>query len=169
MDRGAVIFGAALFVILCALTSIASSKIGEPDTNGAVAAAIRHDLTSVAGVDAIEGRDASFGSLVLCIGSAAPLDIAAIARELAGTIIKPVAADACTSETVEGDFGMFNAITNHYVAGDEAAHLEVARVSCSDTSTCVVDIDRVGSGDRYVAQRKGQVWSVVSTIERWVV
>lgn len=170
MDRGAMLFGAALFIVLAALTSIASSKTGEPDTNGAVAAALRHHLADRVGSEAIEGKDASFGPLVLCVGSDVPLEMAAIERDLVDTIVEPVAASECTSETIEGDFGMFTAITNYYDAkGHEAAHLEVVRVSCSNTRACIVDIDGRGSGQRYTTRRKGQAWSVVESIMRWVV
>ena len=170
MDRGAMLFGAALFIVLAALSSIASSKIGDPDTNGAVASALKHYLTELVGPATVEGEDASFGPLVLCLGSTMPLEIEAIGRDLAGTIIQPVPANACTSETIEGDFGMFAAITKYHDAtGAEAAHLEVVNVACSNTRTCIVDIDGFGSGDRYITRREGRVWSVVERKMRWVV
>ena len=170
MDRGAMLFGATLFIILAALTSIASSKNGEPDTNGAVASAIKHHLADFGGMDIIEGKDASFGPLVLCVESRVPLEMEAIERDLAGTVMEPVPANECRSETIEGDFGMFTAIEKYYDAtGGEAAHLEVVSVSCSSTRTCIVDIDDFGSGERYTTRRKGQVWSVAERRMRWVV
>jgi hypothetical protein len=170
MDRGAMLFGATLFIVLAALTSIASSKTGDPDTNGAVASALKHHLTELVGAATIEGKDASFGPLVLCVGSKVPLKMEAIERDFAGTVIEPVPANACTSEKIEGDFGMFTAITKYHDAtGAEAAHLEVENVACSSTRTCIVDIDDFGSGDRYITRREGQVWSVVERRMRWVV
>ena len=170
MDRGALLSCATLFIALAALTSIASSKIGEPDTDGAVASALKHHLADFVGIQVIEGSEGSFGPLVLCVESKVPLEMAAIGRDLAGTVIEPVPAGTCTSETIEGNFGMFSSITKYYDAtGAEAAHLEVVRVSCSSTRTCTVDVDDFGSGERYTVQRKGQVWSVVERRMRWVV
>ena len=170
MDRGAMLFGTALSIVLAGLTPIASTKIGEPDTHGAAAMAIKHHLADFVGMETIEGDPASPGPLVLCVGSTMPLEIGAIERDLAGTVIRPVPASACTSESIEGDFGMFSAITKYYDAtGNDAAHLEVVGVSCSNTRTCVVDIDDFGSGQRYVTRREGQVWSVVERRMRWIV
>ena len=64
MDRGAVLYCAALFIILAALTSIASSKVGEPDRNGAVASALRHHLADFVGVGAIEAKEASIAGVM---------------------------------------------------------------------------------------------------------
>jgi hypothetical protein len=169
MDRGAMLFGATLSMVIAVLTSFASSKAGEPDANGAVAAAIRHYLTDFVGVDVIAGKD-SLGPLVLCIGSKVPLEMDAIERDFAGTIVRTIPVGSCTSETVEGDFGMFAALTRYYDAtGREADHLEIVEVSCANTSMCVVDVDSFGSGDRYVVRREGRTWSVVRRSMRWVV
>lgn len=170
MDRGALLFCVALGTVLAALTSVASSKIGEPDSNGAVAAAIKHYLADFVGMEAIEGEDTSRGPMVLCVGSEVPLHMEAIARDLADTVIRPIAEGACRSETVEGDFGMFTAITNYYDAsGAEAAHVTVADVSCENTTTCIVDIDSRGSGDRLEMRRKGRTWFVGERRIRWMV
>lgn len=170
MDRGAALSCAALFVVLAGLTSIASSKVGEPDVDGAVAAALRQHLTDLAGTDALERKDAEFERVTLCVGGEVPLNIGAVEREFADTIVWPVPESACTSETVEGDFGMFSAITQYHDAeGREAAHLEVAGASCSNTSTCVVDIDSLGAGHRYNVRREGRTWSATEGRWRWVV
>jgi len=162
--------GATLFIVLAALTSIASSKAGKPDTDGAVASALRYHLTDFWGMEIIDGRDGSLGPLVLCLGSKVPLSIEAIERDLAGTVIEPVPVDACTGETIEGNFAMFTALTKYYdAAGGEAAHLEVTGVACSSTRACMVDIDDFGSGQRYLTRREGRVWSVVERRMRWVV
>lgn len=169
MDRVAGLFAATLFIILAVLTSFASSKAGEPDVDGAVAAALRHHLTDSLDVD-IEGKDASLGPLVLCIGSKVPLRMEAIEADLAGTIVQVVPDRSCTSETVEGDFGMFTALTRYYDAmGREAGHLEIADVSCSGTRTCAVDLDSFSSGERHIVRREGRTWSVVDRRMRWVV
>lgn len=169
-DRAAILFGVGLFIVLCALTSIASAKIGEPDIDGAVASAIKHHLADYVGMDVIEGSEPSLGPLVLCVESRVPLKIAAIKLDLAETVIEPVPVSACRSERLEGDFGMFTAITKYYDAtGNDAAHLKVVGVSCSNTRTCVVDIDDFGAGQRYTTRRDGPVWSVVESQERWVV
>jgi len=170
MDRGALLFCVALGTVLAALTSVASSKIGEPDSNGAVAAAIKHYLADFVGMEAIEGEGTSFGPMVLCVGSEVPLHMEAIARDLADTVIRPIAEGACRIETVEGDFGMFTAIINYYDAsGAEAAHVTVADVSCKNTTTCIVDIDSRGSGDRLEMRRKGRTWFVGERRIRWMV
>ena len=169
MDRSAVAFGATLFIILAVLTSFGSSKAGKPDVNGAVAVALRHHLTDFLEVD-IEGKDAFLGPLVLCIGSKVPLRMEALQGDLAEAIVQVVPDSSCSSETVEGDFGMFTTLTKYYDAtGREAGHLEVADVSCSSTRTCVVDIDSFSSGERYIVRREGRTWSVVERRMRWVV
>lgn len=170
MDKGAMLFGATLFIILAALTSIASPRSGEPDTSGAVAAVLKYHLADFVGMKTIEGKGTSHGPLVLCLASKAPLEIEAIGRDLAGTVIAPVPANTCTSETIEGDFGMFTAITKHYDAmGDEVAYLEVVGVSCPSTRRCIVDIDDFGSGHRYEMRREGRAWLVAGRSERWIV
>lgn len=164
------LFGATLFIALAALTSVASSKIGEPDVNGAVAAALKHQLTDLLGADAVGGKDAAVEPFALCVESVVSLDMDAIERDFSGTVIQPVPESACTSETIEGDFGMFSAITRYYDArGAEAAHRQVAGASCPDTRTCVVDIDSRGAGERFITRREGQAWSVVERRTRWVV
>lgn len=170
MDRSAALFGAAMFVVFAGLTSLASQKIGQADKDGAVAAAIKDEMEQLLGSEVVEGKDPSTDLLLLCIESKVPLSTEAIAQDLAGTIIRPIPVDRCTSKTVEGDFGMFSALTYYYDAkGNEAGHLKVATVSCPSSRTCIVDLDGGGSGRRYSLRRDGQVWSVLDSTTTWVV
>lgn len=167
MDRTELLFVSVLFLVLAGLTSLASSKVGVPDTDGAIAAAVERQLTDAIGADTLHAYP---GPLVLCVASTAPLNMAAMVRDLAETAIRPVPLEECTSETIEGDFGIFSALTTYYgPTGGEAAYLKVVSASCSTSSTCVVDIDTFGSGYRYRARRNGRVWTVVDKKRRWVV
>lgn len=170
MDRSAAAFGATLSVILAGLTSIASTPAEEPDVEGAVATALEHHLTDYAGVGSIDAKDSAFERIALCVGTKVPLAFDPIERHFAGTVVVPIPDEACTSETIEGDFGMFSAITRYRdTTGREAGHLELEAVSCSSSRSCQVDIDTFGSGVRYAVRRERGTWSVVGKGMRWVV
>lgn len=170
MDRSAAIFGLAMFGITAALTSIASQKVGKPDVNSAVAAAIRGHMGQWMEPEVLYGGDPTLGPFTLCAESKIPLQIDAVAHELSETIIRPVPISDCTSETIAGDFGMFTALTSYYdSAGEEAAHLKVVGIACTSTRMCVVDIDDHGSGMRYEIERQGKEWAVKNQTMRWIV
>ena len=160
---------ALIFGAVALLSGIASRKIGDPDTSGAVAAAVSEHYSSWIGVAGVKG-DSALPPLTLCLESKTPLNLEAVAGHLAHTIIRAIPIIACRSERVEGDFGMFASITRYYdFTGEEAAHLEIAKVACSNTTTCQVDIDDRGAGMTYELKRRGQEWQAVGRHTRWIV
>lgn len=169
MAREEAVFGAIMFATIAALTSLASVKIGAPDANGAVAAALTEHFGEWVGLEALQQKG-STPPLKLCLETEVPLQINAVAHDLSNTIIEPIPVARCTSERIEGDFGMFTAITKYYdETGEEAAHVIVVEVSCSTSKTCRVDIDDFGAGMSYEAQQQGSAWKVVERDPRWVV
>jgi hypothetical protein len=161
---------AIFFVAIGCLTAIASSQIGIPEKEAAVAVAAREYLVENLGKELVSKGDEILPKLVLCLDFRNSLNIDLVSKNLSDTIIKPVPVTACSSKTIEGNFGMFTAIT-HYSGpeGDEAAHLAVVRVSCQTTKSCEVDIDSRGSGVRYWVERSGQTWKVTDSRLRWIV
>jgi hypothetical protein len=141
------------------------------DEPGAVSAAIIAHLEDYIDEDQ-QKRPAEHkvGDLVLCLSTEIPIDVAAVADALSGTLIRAILAKDCTSKTVEGDFGMFTAMTTWFdERGEEAWHLEITRVRCPSVTRCLVDIDSVGAGMTYEARRSGEFWSVTGERLRWIV
>lgn len=170
MDRQTAIVMTALCILLAGLSSVASKPIGHPDQSGAIAAAIENQFTEWLGVESITRGVTSLPATTLCLDSKRPLDIAAIAHAMGDTVITTVPVSECTSETVEGNFGMFTALTTYYDrSGEEAAHIEIADIRCTTTSACTVDIDSRGSGMRYEMERRGSVWHARKAWMRWIV
>ncbi|MBI1401856.1 MAG: hypothetical protein GC147_01400 [Porphyrobacter sp.] len=98
---------------------------------------------------------------------------AAIKAEMAFFIevyADPAARKACTSKTVEGDFGMFSAMTYWFdETGQDAGMLEIEAVRCPTSRRCIVDINTVGSGMRYELEKTGDDWAVNKSDIRWIV
>lgn len=170
MDLKTAMVVAVFFAAIAWLTAIASTPVGHPDKEAAVAAALRENLGQGFGKDFLTKGDELLPKLVLCLESEVFLDIDSVARNLSNTIVTPVPIAACSSKTVEGDFGMFTAMTNYFgPVGEAAAHLKVVGVSCSTVASCVVDVDSRGRGERYRVERLGQSWKVADSRLRWVV
>lgn len=164
------LFGGALFAVLVGMTAVSSQRVGSANEEAAVAAALRHVLTEFAGEDLIEGRGEVVGPLYLCLSSEVALDVEEVGAELSSTVIVPIPAQDCATKRVEGDFGMFTAMIYHYAPnGDEAAHMTVAGLSCWGMTSCLVDIDMFGSGDRYSLERSSGTWKVIAQRNRWIV
>jgi hypothetical protein len=144
----------------------------KPQTSEAAAAAIAAELDIYVEQPSspVAGKAESAADLTVCIESAHQLDFPLLADRLAPSHLRPVPAAGCTNRTVEGDFGMFTAMTSWFDAqGTEAAHLKVAKVDCPTRSRCLVDIDWFGGGNRYTVESSGGSWSVTGYEMRWVV
>jgi len=144
----------------------------KPQITEATAAAISADLDSFIEVyeDPAEREAVGNKAASLCIASNAPLDFTLLADRLSGTFLRPVPVVGCKSKTIEGDFGMFSAMTSWFdESGEEAGHLEIDTVSCPTARRCIVDIDSFGAGMRYEVERTGDRWSVTARKMRWVV
>lgn len=112
----------------------------------------------------------AFKGASLCVTARVPLDFAVLAERLTGTFLLPVPAGNCSTKIVEGDFGMFSAMTTWFdESGREAGHLDIRRITCPTVTRCLVDIDMVGAGMSYTVERKGRGWSVWRYDLRWVV
>ena len=169
-QAGSYLFGGVLFAGLLGMTAIASREVGSADQEAAVAAAIRTLLADYVGKDTIEGTGEITGPLYLWLTREVELDTKKIASELVSTVIRPIPVEDCASRRVEGDFGMLTAMTYHFAPnGEEAGHMTVADIKCSGPARCIVDLDMVGSGDRYSVQRSGTKWRVVAHRNRWIV
>lgn len=108
--------------------------------------------------------------VLLCIASKEPLDFALLADQLSGTFLQPLPVAKCTSRTVEGDFGMFSAMTYWFdETGEEAGMLVIEAVRCPTSRRCIVDINTVGSGMRHEIEKTGDDWAVTKSDRRWVV
>ena len=165
-----VAYAAILFSLLGVATSLASQKTGTPDRDAAVAAALQEGLSDFMTDSEIYDKNPPYGFIVMCIESRIDLNIPAISSHLSETIIRPIRTETCTTNTVQGDFGMFTAMTNYYdPTGAEAGRVEVVGAKCVSTSECVVDLDFRGSGERYVVRRKGSNWGVTHRNVRWIV
>ena len=161
---------AIFFALIASASSVASQKFGTPDREAAVAAALKETLGEYFNSEVMHQADPPLGFAVMCVESKIDLDVSAIANNLSKTIIRPVPVDSCTSQTVEGDFGMFTALTTYYDdRGKEAGHFEVANVACKSTSECIVDLDFRGWGERFLVERKGATWEVLQRRNRWIV
>ena len=141
------------------------------DEPGAVSAAIIAHLDDYIDEDELKRPpEHTVGDLVLCLSAEIPLDVAAVEGALSGTLIRVVPANDCTSKTVEGDFGMFTAMTTWFdELGDEAGHLEITNVRCPSVTRCLVDIDSVGAGMTYEVRRSGEGWATTGESLRWIV
>lgn len=152
------------------LSSVASIKFGTPDREAAAAATLKHSLSDMLTEEELTDLDAPLGFAIICIEPEQPLNVRKMAERLSDTIIRPVPVTDCTSETVEGDFVMFSAVTHYYdSSGQEAGHVVVEKVDCRTTSECIIDLDWFGGGDRYLIRRTGSVWNVVHQRIRWIV
>jgi hypothetical protein len=144
---------------------------GAVDKEGAAAAAILASLGDYIEEDQLRHPPAQrVGDLVLCLDAEISLDLVAIQRALSETLIRVLPAKNCTSKTVEGDFGMFTALTTWFDEnGEETGHLEMSNLRCPTVTRCMVDIDSVGAGMTYEARRSGKSWSVTGESLRWIV
>lgn len=170
MDWRSALYGMILFGIIAGLSAIASQEFGEADRNAAVAAAVEQHLSGWLGEKPLKELEPSQGLLKLCLESKVPLKIDRIAKAFSQTVVRPIPMTSCSSKTVEGDFGMFVAITRYYDStGEQAGHLEIAKVTCPTTSRCLVDIDDFGVGMSYEVARRGSLWRTVRREMRWIV
>lgn len=167
------------FVALGAITGLIAGAVWfsgevdriEADEPGAVSAAIIAHLEDYIDEDQLKRPpEHKVGDLVLCLSTEIPLDVTAVEDALSGTLIRVVPAKDCTSKTVEGDFGMFIAMTTWFdERGEEAGHLEITKVRCPSVTRCLVDIDSVGAGMTYEVKRSGEGWTITAERLRWIV
>lgn len=167
------------FAILAALVALVAGGVWlseevdrKPVVSEAVAAAIKADLAwyiEAATDQAATGKVAPEVAN-LCLASDQPLDYDLLAVRLAGSFLHVVPVADCTSKTVEGDFGMFSAMTTWFDgSGKEAGFLTVQAVHCQTARRCIVDTASIGAGMRYQVDRVGDVWAVTNSEMRWVV
>ncbi len=170
MTKGEMLSLLVLMAGLGVLSSFASTKTGTPDREAAVAAALKGTLEEYLSEDEMMDRDPPLGFIAMCVENELDLSVDRIAAHLSQTIIRPIPVADCTSKTVEGDFGMFVALTTYYDQnGEEAGHFKVANADCATTSDCIVDLDWRGGGDRHIMKRHGSVWKTIRSRNRWVV
>lgn len=141
------------------------------DEAGAVSAALIAQFEEYAPANELKSPPPDkVGNVALCLLAKRPLDVAEVSRRLAGTLVRVIPAEDCTSKTVEGDFGMFTALTTWYDArGEEAANFEIDQVRCFSLRRCIVDIDGRGAGMRHEVVQTGRNWSVTKSDLRWIV
>lgn len=120
--------------------------------------------------DPAERKALSEKPVSLCIESNVALDFSLLEDRLATSFLRPVPVIGCKSRTVEGDFGMFVAMTDWFdETGEEAGQLKIKAVQCSTERRCIVDIDSIGSGMRYEVERSGGKWTVTGSENLWIV
>ncbi|MFU7528288.1 hypothetical protein [Qipengyuania sp. ASV99] len=144
----------------------------KPEVTESTAAAIRAELSFFVEFieDPVEREALSDKPVPLCIGSSAPLDFDLLEDRLARSFLRPVPIIGCRRRTVEGDFGMFGAMTYWFdETGEEAGQLRIKAVNCPTVRRCIVDIDSVGAGMRYEVERTGDNWTVTGQETRWIV
>ncbi|MBX7496291.1 hypothetical protein K3172_10540 [Qipengyuania sp. 6B39] len=160
----------AFLSALLALTAVSARPIGHPDTEGALAAALKREFEWFMKDDLYRRSDEPAEAITLCLGGESQFDIERLAMHLSDTVIRPVPYKSCRRVVEEGDFGMFTALY-HYFGPDseEASSLAVVAIKCPTTSSCVIDIDDFGGGYRHFVEQRGADWVVVETTTRWVV
>lgn len=127
-------FGHAIrlaIVLLLVLAGVAISSIidRQSDQMPAVATAIEADLGYWIEVAAESGEPLT--DWPICIEGIDRDETALMARHLSSGIIRPVHASLCSNKTLEGDFGMFYAMTYWFdPSGLEAGWLRIAKVEC---------------------------------------
>ncbi|MDP4539573.1 hypothetical protein Q9K01_08065 [Qipengyuania sp. DY56-A-20] len=170
MRPGEIVSIAFFFGAIAGLTAISSKKIGEADREAALAAAIKAEFHWVPGFS-VYSKDHDPSTIdTLCLESREAYDLKSLSGHLSDTILRPVPVSLCRREIEEGDFGMFTAVFHHFGPRDEsAAHLKVAQIECQTSSSCTIDIDGFGGGNRHFIERKGQDWQVVKSQMLWVV
>ena len=144
----------------------------KPQITEATAAAISADMAWFIEIyeDPAERKAVAGKPAPLCIAANEPLDFTLLAERLAGTFLRVIPVAACTSKTVEGDFGMFSAMTTWFdESGEEAGHITIKAVDCRSARRCVVDIDSLGAGMRYEVELEGGLWTVRKGDLRWIV
>lgn len=170
MDRETIIFAVAFFVGLGAISSFAATTVGGGDMEGAVAEAIKTDLADWFQLGSRENHGHPFPKVSLCLESEQSLNFDKLARSLSRTPLEPIPLSRCTSRTSKGDFVMFNTRTSYYdEQGENAFHLKIPKIECATESSCVVDIDDVGSGSSYSVKRQGDHWIATDRKLRWIV
>lgn len=171
MIRNRDLVGVTVFVaVLAGLSAIASQRIGNANSEAAVAAALTTSIRSFLGDDDGDSLINGHDPILLCVEAAASIDLIRLSAELSETSIVPIASMNCHREVEEGNFGMFTEI-HHYFgpSGEEAGFVSIPTVSCETSSSCVIDLDWFASGDRYFVERHGQDWTVTASRNRWLV
>ena len=153
---------AAIFGAIALVTPLASTHFGEADQNAAVGAANEANIVDWWGINISPNNDIGLQAASVCVESETPLDVSRIRERFASTIVRLVPNSECASQMVEGDFGMFSAMTYYFdEEGVEAGHLSIPRVECRTSSECIVDIDTIGSGNSYRIRRSAGQWEVI--------
>lgn len=166
-----IVIAIAFFAMVIGLTVALSSPRLERDAAGAVAAAIAENIGEFVKVETLTGaRRSEIGSETLCLNANGQVQVQDVARKLEATFLRIVPESQCSKRVVEGDFGMFVAMTYYYNEnGIQSSHLKIAKIECSVAQKCSVDIDQFGSGVRYNCIKSGEDWKVISSDLRWIV
>ncbi|WP_156139692.1 hypothetical protein [Sphingomonas sp. 35-24ZXX] len=166
-----IVIATVFCAMVIGLTVALSSPRLERDAAGAVAAAIAENFGEFVKVAPLTGaRRSEIDSETLCLNANGQVQVKDVARKLETTFLRVVPESFCKKKVVEGDFGMFTAMTYYYNEKEiKSAHLKIAKFECSLDRKCSVDIDKLGSGMRYNCIQSGKGWKVVSSDLRWVV
>jgi hypothetical protein len=169
--RSLLVLGAITGLIAGAVSLSSDVHVPGVDEPAAVAAALIEPFQDYVEEEQLRHPPAhQVGDLALCLKAESSLDVEAVSRALAGTLVRVIPAGRCTSKTVKGDFGMFTAMTYWFdESGGEAASLEVEAVRCLTRSRCIVDINSFAAGRRYEVEAAGGVWTVTRSALRWIV
>ncbi|ANU07801.1 hypothetical protein [Paraurantiacibacter namhicola] len=158
-----------LMVFLGILTGFASQKTANPNTTGALAAAVQADTVDLLGESTFAVDDTTM-LLFLCIEHSVDIDYPKLHALLSRTILKPVPMSECSSKTVRTDFGMFTELTDFYGPdGSQAFDTKVTRIECPASNSCEVDLDHHYGGNTFVVSRTAGRWQVTDRRRRWVV
>lgn len=161
----------ALAVVLIGAATYAGSQFRpQPAPSGAVAAALENHLAASVGLKPEEWRGAGIENLQTCLDSKVLIDVPAIRDKLTYSVLDPIPAAACSSETIEGDFGMFTSRTDYFFPdGTQAGYLRIGDVRCAASIDCEIDIDDYGFGNSYRMVFGSDGWKVVEVKQRWIV
>ncbi|MEE4338526.1 hypothetical protein [Erythrobacter sp.] len=172
MDKTSVVGLTAITGFVAGGVWLSALLDNSPEPTEPVAAAIKADFSEYIPYlkDPARRAEAGIDKAAICIQTEERLDYPILAERLADSFLHPIPASDCTSKTVEGDFGMFTALTYWFDKdGAEAGKIDIVAVRCPTPSRCFVDIDHRGGGNRYEAIRSGGRWVARWHKMRWVV
>nr|WP_298928357.1 hypothetical protein [uncultured Erythrobacter sp.] len=160
----------AILVAVGAFTWSGSGFSTRYAPSAAVALAIELQFESFSG-GTLEDLRADDGSkTTLCLETKVDVDFEQLRTKFNATPILPINNVDCTLKTVEGDFGMFVAMTSFYDPnGKPALHYELIDVRCESAVLCEIDIDDFGYGETYKLARENGKWKLIEQIGRWIV
>ncbi len=165
-----------LILAACGIGYFAYFQSGDSSESELLAAAIEgFFLDEVAIQDqvyiyATRGEPFPISDWSICLESKMPINVGAINKALSHTILTTHKVSDCTSKTTEGDFGMFNAMTDYFdPSGERAGHLIIQKITCPKADYCLVEIDTFSDGYEYKMRLVHGRWQYVDKDIIWVV